>query len=98
MAKRDEKIDKSFERLSEQQIEIYAKELREHYHEERRLRRELEASNQELEQRVNELLSLNKLFQKFMSEGFESSIAGPEDVQEDPASISDKNYENEPKI
>ena len=79
MAKRGEKLEKSFDRLSEQQIEIYAKELQEHYHEERRLRRELETRNHELEQKVNELLSLNRLFQKFISEGFEFSNTGSED-------------------
>ncbi len=103
MAKRGRKLEKSFDRLSERQIEIYATELQQHYHEERRLRRELETRNHELEQRVNELLSLNRLFQKLISQGFEYSNAGPalwpgaenpnadpEDVPEGPAKISGK--------
>ena len=92
MAKRGEKLEKSFDRLSEKQIEIYANELQAHYHEERRLRRELETRNHELEQRVNELLSLNKLFQKFISEGFNSSNTGLEDLSQGQDRIS--NSEN----
>ncbi len=103
MAKRGEKLEKSFDRLSERQMEIYATELQEHYHEERRLRRELETRNHELEQRVNELLSLNRLFQKFISQGFGNSNTEPalspgaenpkadlEDVPQGPAKISGK--------
>ena len=101
MAKRGEKLEKSFDRLSERQLDIYATELQDHYHEERRLRRELEKRNQELEQRVNELLSLNRLFQKFMAQSFASSDsvsailpnaaiseANPEYVPQDTAIIS----------
>ena len=90
MAKSGEKHEKSFDRLSERQLAIYATELQEHYHEERRLRRELETRNRELEQRVNELLSLNRLFQKFISQGFEYSnsetalSSGAENPNADP--------------
>ena len=76
MAKRGEKLEKSFDRLSEKQLDIYATELQQHYHEERRLRRELETRNYELEQRVNELMSLNRLVQKFMAQSFEYSNMG----------------------
>ena len=89
MAKRSEKPEKSFDRLSERQIEIYANELQEHYHEERRLRRELESRNHELEQRVNELLSLNRLFQKFLSQGFEHSS------NEQPLALGAENPDSE---
>ena len=93
MTKRGEKLEKSFDRLSGRQMEIYATELQEHYHEERRLRRVLETRNHELEQRVNELLSLNRLFQKFISEGFEYSnsetalSSGAENPNADPGDV-----------
>ena len=95
MAKRGEKLEKSFDRLSEKQLDIYATELQQHYHEERRLRRELERRNHELEQRVNELLSLNKLFQKFMAQSFASSDSVPAILAS--AANSELNPEDDPK-
>tara|TARA_Y100000310_G_scaffold293695_1_gene323481 strand:- start:76 stop:369 length:294 start_codon:yes stop_codon:yes gene_type:complete len=47
-----------------QQLEVYAKELRQHFLEERRLR-------QETEQRVREISALNQLFQRHLSEEFD---------------------------
>jgi len=103
MAKGSENPERSFDGLSERQIEIYAIELQAHYHEERRLRRELETRNYELEQRVNELMSLNRLVQKFMAQGFEHSNMGssfspvaensdadPDNDPQDPANNSGK--------
>lgn len=100
MANCDENIIKSFDLVSERQLEIFATELQEHYYEERRLRTELETRNQELEQRVIELLSLNRLFQKFISQGFEDPdwkppflpgaeipVADTEDAHQGPAKI-----------
>ncbi len=58
----------SFQDMSQQQMEIYALELYKHFREERRLRGDLENLNRQLEQRVGELASLNKLFQEFLEE------------------------------
>lgn len=72
--------------LDRQQLEIYAKELQEHYREQRRLRRELEGLNQVLEQRVRELQALNKLFQQHLversatAEAYRDLLAGLESV------------------
>ncbi len=73
MSTTDNEIPRTFAGLTEQQFQIYADEFRQHYHEERRLRRELQRRNKELEEKVNELLCLNQLFQKFMAELFEAS-------------------------
>ncbi|MBI4310891.1 MAG: hypothetical protein HY681_03825 [Chloroflexi bacterium] len=50
------------------QLEIYAKELQEHFQRERTLRQELETRNRELEQRLMELTALNQLFQRYLEE------------------------------
>lgn len=64
-------VQESFDQFSKKQLQIYAAELNQHYHEERRLRRELENRNRELAQKVKELLSLNNLFQKFLALNFD---------------------------
>lgn len=58
----------SFDELSRQQLEIYARELQQHFREEQRLRTELEERNQQVEQRLQELLALNRLFQGYLEE------------------------------
>ncbi len=58
----------TFDKLSRDQLEIYAKELREHIQTERRLRQELEGRNSDLEQRVREITALNQLFQQHLDE------------------------------
>lgn len=60
----------TFGAMSQQQLELYAIELYNHVREEQRLRSELEVRNEELQQRINELTSLNRLFQGFMREYF----------------------------
>ena len=64
----DESAPKTFDQLSRQQLEIYASELRQHMESERRLNRELEERNGELEQRIREITALNQLFQQHLSE------------------------------
>ena len=59
---------RTFDKLSREQLEIYAKELREHVEEERRLRKELETQNKQLEQRIREITALNHLFQQHLDE------------------------------
>lgn len=59
---------RTFDKLSRDQLEIYAKELREHIQSQRRLRQELEGRNADLEQRVREITALNQLFQQHLEE------------------------------
>lgn len=61
---------RTFGDLSRDQLAIYARELQEHYQEETCLRRELEDSNKDLEQRVRELSALNRLFQEHLRQRF----------------------------
>ena len=68
MATPESQPTQTFQNLSQQQLEVYALELYKHFHEERRLRVELEERNGQLEQRIRELASLNRLFQGFMEE------------------------------
>lgn len=72
MEKADLQVQRTFQLLSRQQLEIYARELREHITNERRLRRELEERNRVLENRVRELTALNQLFQQHLRERFET--------------------------
>ena len=58
----------TFDKLSREQLEIYAKELAAHVQTERGLRKELERHNRQLEQRVREITALNRLFQKHLDE------------------------------
>ncbi len=64
----DDTTRQTFEKLSRDQLEIYAKELREHIETERGLRQELEGRNQLLEQRVREITALNQMFHKHLDE------------------------------
>jgi len=56
----------TFDQLSRQQLGIYAEELHEHIREERRVRRQLEERNQQLERRVRELNALNAIIQRHL--------------------------------
>ncbi|MFQ6031007.1 MAG: adenylate/guanylate cyclase domain-containing protein, partial [Dehalococcoidia bacterium] len=66
MATNDKDAPGTFRDLRRNQLEIYAKELQEHFQQERRLRRGLEASHRELEQRIREVTALNSLFQEHL--------------------------------
>jgi len=72
MENTDLQLQRTFYLFSRQQLEIYARELREHITNERRLRRELEEQNRILENRVRELTALNQLFQQHLQERFET--------------------------
>ncbi|MBI2166106.1 MAG: hypothetical protein HYU29_06870 [Chloroflexi bacterium] len=61
---------RTYHKLSKQQLEIYAKELLEHYKDGQRLRHELMERNQQLARRVQELGALNKLFQGHLDRYF----------------------------
>ena len=54
----------AFDQFNRQQLEIYAKELREYFQAERQLRETLEEQNRRLERRLQELAALNRLFQR----------------------------------
>ena len=66
--KTEDQAPQTFEKLSRQQLEIYAKELREHVQSEHRLRQELQVRNEQLEQRVREITALNQLFHRHLEE------------------------------
>lgn len=51
-----------------EQIQIYARELRQLYRQEKQRRQELEKEKQALEQKVRELTALNNLFQGYLRE------------------------------
>lgn len=65
-----DKHEESYDNLSRQQLEIYARELSEHFNEERKLRQQLEERSKELEKRVREVTALNTMFQKHLTERF----------------------------
>ena len=58
----------TFDQITREQLEIYAREVQTHYKEERRLRRQLEERNEALEQRIREITALNQLFQRHLAE------------------------------
>ena len=64
----DDRASQALDKLNREQLEIYAKELREHVRAERHLRQELEGRNRQLEQRVREITALNQLFQRHLEE------------------------------
>ncbi len=51
-------ITRTFDDLERRQLEIYARELQEHFDEEHRLRQELEKRNRNLEQRLREIAAI----------------------------------------
>ncbi len=77
---------KSFDALEQPQLEIYAKELQQHFREHRRLRKELNDLNLVLQQRIRELEALNRLFQQHLAErdtteeAYRNLLAGLQDV------------------
>lgn len=75
MASDQSSASQNLEGMDRRQLEIYARELREHFREERRLRRELDDLNKVLEQRVGELEALNRMFQQHLVERTEMAEA-----------------------
>ncbi len=70
MSSSSPKIPETYAKMSQQQLQIYASELRDHFLEERRLREQLEVRNRELGQRITELAALNRLFRRFLDDYF----------------------------
>ncbi len=58
----------SFEQMDQEQLMVYAQELRCLFLEERRLRSELEEKNRDLEQRVKEIHGLNEMVQAHLAQ------------------------------
>ncbi len=54
--------------ISRSQLEVYATELQLHVREQRGVREELQRTNGQLEQRLMEITSLNRLFQDHLTE------------------------------
>ena len=68
MSIQEPKSPQSFERVSGEQLEIYARELQASFHKERRLREDLEERNGQLEQRIREITALNQMFQEHLAQ------------------------------
>ena len=64
----------TFEELSRQQLEIFAKEIQEHFSEERRLREELEVRNERLEQRLREITAIERMNQTIDAQNQDLSL------------------------
>lgn len=64
MAEVEKEATQTFEQFNRDQLEIYARELNQHFREERALRQKLEERNKQLEQRVQEITALNALFRQ----------------------------------
>ena len=61
---------RSFAQLTKDQIAIYAKELNEHFQQERRLRMSLHARDEQLEQRAREVTALNQMLPQHLLEWY----------------------------
>jgi hypothetical protein len=61
---------RSFDEITKQQIAIYAKELNDHFRNERRLRGNLQERDAMLEQRAREVSALNNLLQHQLVEWY----------------------------
>lgn len=66
MAELEGKPAETFGQVSQPQLEIYAKELRRQFLEERRLRAALEEQYRNLQHRMKEIEALNRLFQQHL--------------------------------
>jgi len=63
-------IPKTWDKMGEEQLRLYAQELAETYRQEKELRHEILEKNRELEKRVQELSALNAIFQKHLDMRF----------------------------
>ena len=64
---------RSFDELTKDQMAIYAKELNDHFRNERKLRLSLTERNAQLEQRAREVAALNNLLQSHLAEWYKLS-------------------------
>lgn len=68
-------IPKTWDKMGEEQLKLYAQELSEIYRQEKELRQEISEKNKELEKRVQELSALNAIFQKHLDMRFKTEEA-----------------------
>ena len=68
-------IPKTWDKMGEDQLRLYASELAEIYRQEKELRLELSEKNEVLEKRVQELSALNAMFRKHLNMRFETKEA-----------------------
>lgn len=68
-------IPKTWDKMGEEQLRLYAQELAEIYRQEKELRQEISEKNKELEKRVQELSALNAIFQKHLDMRFRTEEA-----------------------
>ena len=67
-ARKKEPAQEPLVAISRDQLEVYAAELQQHFREQKKMHGELEDRNQQLEQRLMEITSLNRLFQDHLTE------------------------------
>ena len=67
-------ITRTFEQLGQGQLEIYARELQEHFTQERQLRRQLEERNLQLERRLREIAAIERMNQTIYQQNIELSL------------------------
>jgi hypothetical protein len=63
-------VTRTYEELTKEQIAIYAKELNDHFRQERKLRLNLSARDAQLDQRPREVSALNNLLQQQLVEWY----------------------------
>ena len=68
-------IPKTWDKMGEEQLRLYAQELAEIYRQEKELRQEISEKNKELGKRVQELSALNSMFQKHLDMRFRTEEA-----------------------
>ena len=89
---------RSFDELTREQIAIYAKELNEHFRNERRLRGSVQERDKKLEERAREVTALNHLLQRHLLEWYKVAqeyrevLAGIREMLEE-GSVSDAQHE-----
>ncbi|MEE8442895.1 MAG: GAF domain-containing sensor histidine kinase, partial [Dehalococcoidia bacterium] len=94
MASQDQQVARTFDQLSREQLEIYAREFQEHFDAERRLRRQLEDRNRQLEQRLQEIAAIEGMNQTINRQNRELSQVRSRKPQHPDESTFSGNGEN----
>ena len=84
-------IPKTWDKMGEEQLRLYARELAEIYRQEKELRQEISEKNKELGKRVQELSALNAVFQKHLDMRFRTEEAFKRLVEGINRLVSDAN-------
>ena len=64
-----------FDQQAAAQLELYAREMHEMFRQERSLRKDLEKEKLSLEQRLRELMALNRTFQEYLQQHYQTQEA-----------------------